>query len=374
MENPRIMKKTYTLKSNKFFYLFLLLLTLGGAASAQPFCEWRLANAVFNPTDPDGGGGAVGTVSFTLQIRTITPGSTTQPVTAISTGYMYQSTKAMVPTTVNCLANSPANITISPEFAAGGFLYQSVNQCNPPFINISTGGQTFDRRAVDSLIGTNGVVITNAWVNVFTVTLWALSSTAPQGGYAAINATGGGNPVVGAFGTYSLADDFLGEYITNSLTFDVPLPLPTAAAPVLFSQFNATCSPNGTLISWKTAQESNSDYFEVQRSTDGSTWTSIGRTAAAGNSPTERSYNQVDLLAGNALYRIKQVDKDGQANYTTVKPANCQVKNITSLIYPVPAQNELNVVIRSDKAIRTQLVIFDAVGRAVKTENVNIQP
>ena len=100
---------------------------------------------------------------------------------------------------------------------------------------------------------------------------------------------------------------------------------------------------------------------------------SLGRTAAAGNSSTDRSYNQIDLEAGNAMYRVKQVDKDGQFIYTGIERANCQVKNITSVIYPVPAQSELNVVIKSDRALNTQLVIFDATGRAVRRENVNIQ-
>ena len=36
------------------------------------------------------------------------------------------------------------------------------------------------------------------------------------------------------------------------------------------------------------------------------------------------------------------------------------------LIYPVPARNLLNVVIRSDKSLKTQLLLFDSIGKIVR--------
>ncbi|RYY44257.1 MAG: T9SS type A sorting domain-containing protein, partial [Chitinophagaceae bacterium] len=92
-----------------------------------------------------------------------------------------------------------------------------------------------------------------------------------------------------------------------------------------------------------------------------------------GLSSGSRSYNQLDLEAGNAMYRIKQVDKNGAAVYTNIERANCQVKNISSVIYPVPAKDVLNVVIKSDKAIRTQLMVFEVSGKLVKKLDASIQ-
>ncbi|MFZ4772066.1 MAG: T9SS type A sorting domain-containing protein, partial [Ferruginibacter sp.] len=136
--------------------------------------------------------------------------------------------------------------------------------------------------------------------------------------------------------------------------------------PVLFSKFETKCTNTGTLISWATAQEGNSSRFEIERSSNGTVWTNIGTVAAAGNSSSDRNYQQVDLNGGVALYRIKQIDKDGQFIYTGVEKTNCLVKNITSLIYPVPAYDVLNVVIKSDRSVRTQLMVYDMQGKLVK--------
>lgn len=368
IENQKIpkMKILYTLRIMLLLTAFSVISSAGLNAQV---CEWRLIAGTFNPADPDGAGPANGSATFTLQMRT-TSGSITG-VNVISTGFSYQSANAMVPTTITCPAvvNSPSNITLSDEFLAGGFTYSSVNQCNT--FPQNAGGQPFDRTAAGTLDATGaGVTLNTTWKDAFTVTLWTKAVSNPQGGYVMINSGAGGSP--GQLGSYAISDVSLNEYSVNSQTFVTPTPL-GSALPVLFSQFDAKCSGNGTLISWATAQEANSDYFEVQRSNDGSTWKTIGRTPAAGNSGISRSYNQLDLEAGNALYRIKQVDKDGQAIYTNIERANCEVKNISSVIYPVPAKDVLNVVIKSDRAVRTQLMVFEISGKLVKKLDANVQ-
>ncbi len=333
-------------------------------------CEWRLANQTYSSVDPDGAGPATGSATFTLQAHTVS--GTVANVNAISTGFSYQSAFAMIPTTPGCaIVSNPANITVSPFYTTGGFSYTTVNQCSvltPGGSEITTGGQTFNRRAVGTMDGTS-VNITTAWQDMFTVTLWTLGSSFPQGGYIIINSGAGGTP--GEFTTYAIADDLANEYVANSLTYTTPVAL-GGALPVLFSKFDAKCTNTGTLISWATTQEANSSRFEIERSTNGTTWANIGSVAASGNSTSNRAYQQLDLIGGTALYRIKQIDKDGQFIYTDVARTNCQVKNISSVIYPVPAKDMLNVVIKSDRPVRTQLMVYDMQGKLVKKVDVGI--
>ncbi|MFT3981903.1 MAG: T9SS type A sorting domain-containing protein [Ferruginibacter sp.] len=352
----------------KLAIALVFLLSVSSISMAQD-CEWRLETPTFTSVDPDGAGPALGSATFTLQVRTRV--GSIPNVTAISVGYSYQSANAMIPTTPGCsIVSGPANVTISPAFAAGGFAYTTVNQCGDFAQN--TGGQNFDKRAVGTMdaVSGSGVTLTTAWTDVFTVTLWTLSNSNPQGGYVIINSGAGGNP--GEFNTYAISDASFNEYIAYSLTYVTPLPLGTTA-PVTFTSFAAKCSGNGTLISWSTAQELNSDYFEVQRSTDGNIWKSIGRTPGAGISNGSRTYSQLDLEAGNAMYRIKQVDKNGQVTYTNIERANCDVKSISAVLYPVPAKDVLNVVIKSDKALNAQLVIMDITGKLVRKLETNLQ-
>ena len=347
--------------------ILIITLCFFSYSSYSQLCEWRLNNVVHSTTDPDGVGLATGSVSFTLQLHT-TAGSIPD-VTAISTGWSYQSTKAMIPVGMmigpGCpsTVSAPANVTISAYYAAGGFAYTSVNQCGS--FNQTVGTVMYDRRAVGTLDAAGiGVTIDATWRDVMTITMWTLSNTFPQGGNAMINSSFGGSPNV--FDTYAVTDAAVNEYIANSLTTTTPLALGTNVAPVTFAKFEANCNDKGTSLEWITSQEINSDNYQVEKSYDGVNWKSIATIKAAGNSSTEKVYRYLDLVSGTANYRIKQIDADGRFAYTSIASSNCTPKNIDIVIYPVPAQNNLNLAISATKNINTQFMIYDATGRLVK--------
>jgi len=90
--------------------------------------------------------------------------------------------------------------------------------------------------------------------------------------------------------------------------------------PVTYVSFSATRSGSANVtLDWTTASESNNSHFEVERSLNGSDWTTIG-TVAAGTSSLENSYNFTDAMASGAeiWYRLRQVDLDGHAEYSHI--------------------------------------------------------
>jgi hypothetical protein len=127
------------------------------------------------------------------------------------------------------------------------------------------------------------------------------------------------------------------------------------------------------MISWTTATESNSNYFEVQRSINGNTWSSVGTERASGNSSGNKNYQHLDVAGGNALYRVKQVDVDGKIIYTNILSSNCTQNNTGFVIYPVPAHDQLTIIIRSERASKIQLRLTDAVGRLIKIIDAKIE-
>jgi hypothetical protein len=301
-----------------------------------------------------------------MQIHTT--GGTVNNVNAMSTGWSYQSASTMIPTTPGCaVVSNPANVTMSADFIAGGFAYTTVNQCG--VFSQTTGGQTFDRRAVGTIDGTS-IDITTTWIDVYTVTLWTLGTTNPEGGYVVINSGAGGSP--GEFTTYAVSDELANEYVANSLTYTTPLVLGSGALPVLFTKFEANCTNIGAVVSWSTSSESNSSYFQLERSENGNDWTSVAKIKASGTTSRPRDYQAVDAFAGKAYYRIRQVDLDGHSLYTSIIRTNCDSKRNNIVIYPVPARNILNVVISSDKPIKTQLTVIDNVGKVVRKINANL--
>lgn len=90
--------------------------------------------------------------------------------------------------------------------------------------------------------------------------------------------------------------------------------------PVEYVTFYAMQQKNKTVIRWSTASELNNEYFEVQRSNDGSLWQTIGKVDGMGNSNSLNHYQFMDVLAQekNVFYRLAQVDYDGKVNHSKV--------------------------------------------------------
>ncbi|HWJ27791.1 MAG TPA: hypothetical protein VNS32_14695 [Flavisolibacter sp.] len=90
--------------------------------------------------------------------------------------------------------------------------------------------------------------------------------------------------------------------------------------PVRFTDVTVSRQSNQILVKWVTAQETESKSFEIERSLDGNNWTKAGTVAAAGTSATTRTYTYTDQgNSAKVLYRIKEVDLNGQFIYSIVK-------------------------------------------------------
>lgn len=86
--------------------------------------------------------------------------------------------------------------------------------------------------------------------------------------------------------------------------------------PVELISFEATSTPQGNLIIWKTASEINSDYYLLERSTTGefTEKSVIQMISAAGNSTELLTYSRIDNTFEPTInyYQLTQVDTDGQ--------------------------------------------------------------
>jgi hypothetical protein len=90
--------------------------------------------------------------------------------------------------------------------------------------------------------------------------------------------------------------------------------------PVTFVSFSAERSDNGPVeLTWTTTNEINNSHFEIQRSIDGSNWTTLGTAAAGGNSIADTyTFADVNAPKAQAMYRILQVDLDGKSMYSKI--------------------------------------------------------
>jgi len=142
--------------------------------------------------------------------------------------------------------------------------------------------------------------------------------------------------------------------------------------PVLFTFFTLKCEGNKIALNWKTAQEQNSSYFNVERSTDGFLWTVMGTLPAAGNSNTEKSYLFTDNNpVQNSLYRIAQYDINGSIKYTSILRASCNTTDIFN-VWPNPVTDMININITADNQSQATISIFDSKAALVKKQTATL--
>ena len=91
--------------------------------------------------------------------------------------------------------------------------------------------------------------------------------------------------------------------------------------PVELVSFIAQVNGNSVNLSWKTATETNSAAFEIEKKQTGtSNWQKAGEVKAAGTSITPKNYSFSDkgLKAGKLDYRLKMTDNNGSYKYSSV--------------------------------------------------------
>jgi len=93
----------------------------------------------------------------------------------------------------------------------------------------------------------------------------------------------------------------------------------SAQIPVELEAFAATAEDRDVILNWKTATETNTSMFQVERSLTGN-WEVVGSVRAAGTSTEKKEYSFMDknLNSGKYQYRLKMVDLDGTYEYSNV--------------------------------------------------------
>ena len=121
-----------------------------------------------------------------------------------------------------------------------------------------------------------------------------------------------------------------------------PPPIPEddgGGLPVTWYDFQVHYHNNSNLLEWFTASELKNDYFEIQRSEDGINFKAIGRKEGSGttNFLIRYSYSDDDIRENTGYYyRVRQVDFDGEENFSKILYIKSLYKNTHLIVYPNP--------------------------------------
>lgn len=147
--------------------------------------------------------------------------------------------------------------------------------------------------------------------------------------------------------------------------------------PVKYLFFNAEKVKYDVYLNWSTASEFNNKCFEVERSLDYFNFEKIGVVSGSGNSNLVKNYAYIDLgidklKSKYIYYRLKQIDFNGNFEYSTIKVIENEAADYEITVYPQPVTDILKI--KTKELYQYRFEIVDANGRLVlKGSNYNLE-
>ena len=134
---------------------------------------------------------------------------------------------------------------------------------------------------------------------------------------------------------------------------------------------SATLNNKVATISWNTVGEKNESYFEVEKSTDGKNFASIGQQAAKNTSSASYTTTDNDAVATTNYYRIKAVSETGAVNYSNIAKLTTNNSQLISF-YPNPLVGKtLNVSLNNVAAGKYVVSIYNVLGQKVSEQTIS---
>ena len=162
-----------------------------------------------------------------------------------------------------------------------------------------------------------------------------------------------------------MVNSFSEFWITSKLNGTLPLNL---------LSFNAEPQNNTVKLTWQTTQEENTQKFDIEVSSDASSFVKIGEVKAI-NTVKNNNYTFSDnkpSVAEIIYYRLKMIDKDGRFTYSDIRQVKIIAANNADLrVYYALGSNELTIDITNNKIGTYKYSIYYAVGNAFITNGIN---
>ena len=143
------------------------------------------------------------------------------------------------------------------------------------------------------------------------------------------------------------------------------------------SGFAGRIEKNTAILKWTVTNSSDIKYFEVERSTDGYRFNSVGKIYPAAESPGSTDFEAIDtitnLQAPNVYYRLKIVGTNGKGDYSKVirlSVGNTQTADFS--LTPNPVTDFVAINVTSATENQMQVYIYSVNGMLMKTMNSKI--
>lgn len=148
---------------------------------------------------------------------------------------------------------------------------------------------------------------------------------------------------------------------------------PSCSVPIELLSFTGKKLIEKNLLEWTTATEMNNDFFTIEKSDDGISYSELIRIKGAGNSSMNKNYFTTDdePFPNLTYYRLKQTDFNGDFTYSSVISIS-DFPEVTISLTPNPAQNDMQLNFSSEKEILAQADIINSLGQCVISKSMRL--
>lgn len=195
--------------------------------------------------------------------------------------------------------------------------------------------------------------IPNSIVSIYNANGFVAQATANAAGIAMVPYSYANSPITSMASTYASSI----TQICNEYTFSSVVTLP-----VKLSSFNVALNDRKQVIlKWETLFEIANERFEIQKSADGVSYSTIASVNGSGESYDVKQYSHTDIsfLTGDmAFYRLRQIDGNGQVAYSKTIYVNDKAAAAGSIsLFPNPMNGSGNTI--QLKGVRAGEISYD---------------
>ena len=263
---------------------------------------------------------------------------------------------------------------VTPSYNEGGYWNYNIYTATSPLTPSFTMNTEFEAMEIEF---TNGIPATGT---VGLVTL-------PDGGASTANALFLCTGSITSNGLSNLYYARTGVTVDNQNSYDPNFVLPGTATsiatipsvvlPVRFLNFTATKSNNTAVLNWSVeSEDANTTTYEIEKSVNGTDFTSIKSLPALNNGRSSNVYtstveNLSSIRSSGVIYfRIKQSDRDGKYVYTPIRSVRLDSKGLVVGVYPNPVKNTANVTFDLEANDAVSISLVNAEGKQIFTNQL----
>ncbi len=152
----------------------------------------------------------------------------------------------------------------------------------------------------------------------------------------------------------------------NGEVEDFEVSIQQSVLPVELLSFSAEEIDRNVMVNWSTAAEINNDYFNIEKSSDATTFEVIGQISSKGNAKYQQDYSFLDSdpWPGENSYPLTQFDYDGSSASSPVVLVHFEATH-NLVIFPNPGFEEVTIMGLPNRS-NAQIRIYDMRGKMLE--------